>query len=216
MSKGEATRQRIVARAAPIFNQRGFGASAMSDVMRATGLQKGGIYRHFDSKEDLALEAFEYTLKLAFDAHAANLDAIPNTVDRLKQFLANFVGARVVPGGCPIFNAAVDADDGNPKLRARALRALDEWTARLIALVREGQRRGEITRRLDARDVTTVVISALEGALIMGRLGRSGQPLRRVQRHLNAFLERQVRRTPRRTAGGGRARFDSHNKERQQ
>ena len=57
MSKGEQTRQSIVEKAAPLFNQRGFEGCSMTAIMEATGLEKGGIYRHFDSKAQLASEA---------------------------------------------------------------------------------------------------------------------------------------------------------------
>ena len=56
MRKGELTRQRIIAQAAPIFNQRGFAGCSMQDLMEATGLEKGGLYRHFSGKEELAAE----------------------------------------------------------------------------------------------------------------------------------------------------------------
>jgi TetR/AcrR family transcriptional repressor of nem operon len=56
--KGEQTRQDIIRKAAPIFNQKGYDGAALSDLMRATGLEKGGIYRHFESKEELAGDAF--------------------------------------------------------------------------------------------------------------------------------------------------------------
>ena len=62
MSKGEQTRQRIIEEAATIFNQRGYEATSMQDVMDATGLEKGGLYRHFVSKEELAAEALRYAL----------------------------------------------------------------------------------------------------------------------------------------------------------
>ena len=60
MSKGEETRLRIVAEAAPLFNQRGYEGCSIQDIMDATGLEKGGIYRHFESKEELAAEAFDF------------------------------------------------------------------------------------------------------------------------------------------------------------
>ena len=53
MTKGEQTRRKIVAAAAPIFNQHGYEGSSLADLMEATGLKKGGIYRHFSSKEEL-------------------------------------------------------------------------------------------------------------------------------------------------------------------
>jgi TetR/AcrR family transcriptional regulator, transcriptional repressor for nem operon len=48
MRKGEQTRHAIIRKAAPIFNQKGYEGAALSDLMEATGLEKGGIYRHFD------------------------------------------------------------------------------------------------------------------------------------------------------------------------
>ena len=57
MSKGDQTRERIIAKAAELFNQRGLEGTSMADLMEATGLEKGGIYRHFPSKEAVAAEA---------------------------------------------------------------------------------------------------------------------------------------------------------------
>ena len=59
MSKGDDTKERIIEQTAPLFNQMGFFGSSLSDIMQATGLKKGGIYNHFGSKEQLALEAYD-------------------------------------------------------------------------------------------------------------------------------------------------------------
>src|SRR5215475_2682227 len=91
MPKGQKTRERIVAEAASLFNQRGFEGSSMSELMEATGLEKGGIYRHFSSKEELAAKAFDYAWKLALDTRMHDVERIPNSVDKLKQFIANFI-----------------------------------------------------------------------------------------------------------------------------
>src|SRR6202035_3825622 len=125
MRKGEQTRREIIRQAAPIFNQRGYDGAALSDLMRATGLEKGGIYRHFSSKEALAAEAFDCSSRETLDARIHDLNTVPNTVDRLKQSVANFVERRgVIPGGCPLLNTAIDTDDGNSVLRDRARKAL--------------------------------------------------------------------------------------------
>ena len=145
MRKGDQTRREIIRRAAPIFNQKGYDGAALSDLMRATGLEKGGIYRHFDSKQELAGEAFDHAWKLAMDARFEGTQKIPNTVDRLKQIIRNFRDRTgIVPGGCPLLNTAVDSDDGNPKLRAKAQQALSLWLHRLEAIVEEGKRRREV------------------------------------------------------------------------
>ena len=74
MSKGEVTRQRIVEAAAGLFNQRGFENASLSELMEATGLEKGGIYRHFASKEELATAAFDYAWGAATQARMHDLD----------------------------------------------------------------------------------------------------------------------------------------------
>jgi len=63
--KGEGTRQEIIRKAAPIFNRKGYSGAALSDLMRATGLEKGGIYRHFGSKQELAADAFDHAWKIS-------------------------------------------------------------------------------------------------------------------------------------------------------
>jgi TetR/AcrR family transcriptional repressor of nem operon len=194
MRKGEQTRQEIIRKAAPIFNQQGYAGSALSDLMRATGLEKGGIYRHFDSKEQLAAEAFDYAWQETLDARIHDLDIIPNSVDRLKQLVANFAGRRgIIPGGCPLLNTAVDTDDGNSVLRERARKALRGWRAYLISMIRAGIKAREIRPRVDASKLATLIISSLEGAVMVFRLERTEEALRAVQAHLETYLETQVR-----------------------
>jgi len=56
VTKGEQTRQRIIARAAPVFNVHGYFGASMNDLTRETKIGKGGIYNHFESKEALAVK----------------------------------------------------------------------------------------------------------------------------------------------------------------
>jgi TetR/AcrR family transcriptional regulator, transcriptional repressor for nem operon len=66
--------------------------------MRATGVEKGGIYRYFESEGELAGDAFDHDWKVAMDARFEGTEEIPNTVDRLKQIMRNF--ATDVQGWC--------------------------------------------------------------------------------------------------------------------
>jgi TetR/AcrR family transcriptional repressor of nem operon len=194
MRKGEQTRQEIIRKAAPIFNQRGYDGAALSDLMRATGLEKGGIYRHFSSKEALAAEAFDYAWRETFEARIRDLDAISNSVDRLKQLVANFVERRgVIPGGCPLLNTAIDTDDGNSVLRERARRALRGWRSYLSSMITAGIKAREIRPKIDAQKLATLIISSLEGAVMVYRLERNEEALRAVKAHLDNYLETEVR-----------------------
>ena len=195
MRKGEQTRLEIIRKAAPIFNQKGYDGAALSDLMRATGLKKGGIYRHFDSKQELAGEAFDHAWKTAIDARFEGTQQIPNTVDRLKQIVRNFRDRRagLVPGGCPLLNTAIDCDNGNPQLRAKARRALGWWLDRLISIAEEGRKRGEVRSEVDSAKLATLIASTLEGSSMVSRLQRKDEPLDLACRHLEEYLEDNVR-----------------------
>jgi TetR/AcrR family transcriptional repressor of nem operon len=195
MSKGEQTRQEIVRKAAPLFNQKGFEGTAMSDLMQATGLQKGGIYRHFESKEQLASEAFDYAWKLAIGTRLAGTQQIPNSVDCLKQIVRNFRDRRagLVPGGCPLMNTAIESDDGNQLLRSKARHALHSMLDHLSSTASEGQSRGEIQAEIDPHELATLIVGTLEGGLMLSRLQKKDGPLHLTCRHLEEYLERNVR-----------------------
>jgi TetR/AcrR family transcriptional repressor of nem operon len=193
--KGEQTRQEIIRKAAPIFNKKGYDGAALSDLMEATGLEKGGIYRHFESKQQLAAEAFDYAWKLAIDTRFEGTQAITNTVDRLKQIVRNFRDRRngLVPGGCPLLNTAIDSDNGNPQLRAKARLALSSWLDRLQAIAEEGKRRGEVHPAVDSAKLATLIASTLEGSSMVSRLQRKEEPLDLACQHLEEYLETKVR-----------------------
>jgi TetR/AcrR family transcriptional repressor of nem operon len=193
MTKGEQTRRKIVEAAAPIFNKRGYEGGSLSELMEATGLKKGGIYRHFSSKEELAAEAFDYTWEAAWNARLVHVDEKSNGMEKLKQLIANFVEHRSpVAGGCPILNTAIDADDGNPVLRAHVAKALRSWLSRLQTIVNDAEARGETQPGVDPQTVATLIVASLEGALMMRRIQRSDEALRRVQAHLNRYLDDEV------------------------
>jgi TetR/AcrR family transcriptional repressor of nem operon len=196
MKKGERTRERIIRQAAPLFNQRGYEGSSINEIMAATALEKGGIYRHFRSKQELAAEAFDYAWAEAAKTRRHDIDSVANSVDKLKRYVANFVERRgSVPGGCPLLNTAMDSDDGNAVLRTRARRALENWQNFLSSIVAQGIKKGEIRRQVSKTKLANLMIATLEGAVMIGRLEESLEALRDAQTHLNNYLETKVRAT---------------------
>ena len=166
----------------------------MSALMEATGLEKGGIYRHFTSKEELAVQAFDYAWHTALETRMRDLDLVPNSIDRLQAFITNFTERRSpVPGGCPLLNTAIEADDGNPVLRDRARKALEGLRNRLVTIIQEGVARREVRSGVDATKLANLIISSLEGALMLSRLERNPKALADVSSHLGAYLEAEVR-----------------------
>lgn len=190
MTKGETTRQRIIEAAAPIFNQRGFAGCSMQELMEATQLEKGGIYRHFRSKEELAAEAFRYALAQSVKTRTEDLAHIEGAIAKLHYLVERFVEhPSPLPGGCPLLNTAVDSDDGNPELRRLVRQGFADWRQRIASIVEAGRQAGEVRVEVEPRQVANMLIATLEGAQILCRVDGNRQALRDVRVTLDALVE---------------------------
>jgi len=190
MNKGDATRQRIVEAAAPLFNQRGFAGCSMQDVMEATGLEKGGLYRHFGSKEELASEAFRYSLAQSVKTRTDDLDEIEGTVAKLRYLVDRFVATpSPIKGGCPLLNTAIDSDDGNKALRLLVREGFRNWKSRLAVLVEAGKQNGEIGADVDTRQVANTFVALLEGALMISRIEGTREALEDAKTTLHLLID---------------------------
>ncbi len=195
MSQSDETRAKLIATAAELFNQKGFAGVAMSDVMAATGLQKGGIYNHFKSKEDLAIAAFDYAVGLIHQRYRRVLRVSPKSIPRLFHFIELFCQSYDDPplnGGCPIMNTAIEQDSTQDFLRDRARRAMDDWRDLICKIVARGIAQNEIQAIVHPDEVATLMIATLEGALMMSQLYQDSLYLERAADSLKRYLQDQI------------------------
>lgn len=186
------TRQRILSEVAGVFNTNGYAGTSMSAVLRATGLQKGGIYNHFASKEQLALEAFDYHIGLIAERFEQALDGIGPATDRLHAIVAvigRLAADPAVKGGCPILNVAIESDDGLPALRARAQLAMTSWQRLIGSTVKHGVASGELRAGSDPRAVASIITATLEGAVMLAKLYGDSAHMERAIAHITDYVE---------------------------
>ncbi len=196
VTKGEATKERILMRAARLFNEKGYFGVTVSDLLRATGLGKGGLYNHFDSKEKLALEAFDYSFRL----HRARFDQAlagkSNAADRLLAIIDVIRSSATdppVPGGCVIMNTAIESDDALPALRERARKAMDSWRKLVRRTVEAGQQSGQIQPGVNAEETASLLIGSLEGGVMLSKLYRDPVHVVRAADHMARHVEQNIR-----------------------
>ncbi|SMB97425.1 TetR/AcrR family transcriptional regulator [Deinococcus hopiensis] len=191
MSKGDRTRTMILERSMEVFSQRGYGGTSLSDLMRATGLEKGGLYNHFPSKDAIALAAFDHAAETLRPRFTAALTQPGPAAERLYAFVAAFranLAAPLIPGGCPVMNAAIDADDTHPELRARALGVVEGWHHALSRIVEKGIASGEMRPDTDPAAIASLTIAAVEGAVMVARLTEDLNHFDRVASSLQAVF----------------------------
>ncbi len=190
--KSSNRRQAILASAAPIFNRYGFSGTSINDILEATELEKGGLYNHFASKEELALASFDYAYKQVDAYFTKALAGTESGLPRLLAYLHAFeryIERPVVTGGCPIANGVVEADDALPFLRERVTQALSRMRTHVVRNLERGREKGHFAAELDAESAADFIIAALEGALLVSRGLRSRLHARRVVGTLRAWIE---------------------------
>ena len=128
-------------RTATLLKTAGYLRAPLSAIMKVTGVKKGGIYHHFASREELALEAFQYSTR-ALGARMMEAIGRESTAKAKLVVLIHFPFTdQYWRGGCPIGNLAVESDDENPRL-CTAARDTMEWLIGLFTrIIEEGIKR---------------------------------------------------------------------------
>jgi AcrR family transcriptional regulator len=93
----QARRARMCRTAAQLFRDRGYDATSVSDVARALGMTKAGLYHHFESKEALLFEIMMYGLERVRDEVIVPVRTVRDPEERLRQLIVRH--ARIATRG---------------------------------------------------------------------------------------------------------------------
>jgi TetR/AcrR family transcriptional regulator, transcriptional repressor for nem operon len=195
MNKGEQTREGIIQKAINLFNTKGYAASSIADIMEATGLQKGGIYNHFSSKDELSLAAFDYGSEVIGRRLTTAVKGETNAIAKLTALINVFrmySDNPPFPGGCIMMNAAIESDYGNPSLQAKARKEMDDFRRLIRYVVDEGIKRRQIKPSINSDFIATNVISTLEGSVMLTSLYRDPTHIERTLHFLEEFIRREL------------------------
>ncbi|MFD2287537.1 TetR family transcriptional regulator [Pedobacter petrophilus] len=176
MSKAEKTRGFIIEKTAPIFNRKGYAGTSLNDITDATGLTKGSIYGNFANKDEVALAAFDYNVQSVEMKIISEMNNQHTAKGKLLAYVIAYQGliaGKISPGGCPVLNTSIDADDTHPALREKALNALLSWKNRMTGLVQDGIANNEIASRYHPEQIALTIIAMIEGGIMISRLTNS-------------------------------------------
>lgn len=186
------TREKILKKSGALFNTQGYKATSISDITTATGFTKGAIYRHFRNKGVLEKETLFHLSTQMFEILRARIKCENTAGDKLRaifRYYESYISNPELKGGCPLLNAAVEADDNNPVLRKEALKILDILRDSVIGILKNGIRFQQIRKDVDLEYHATIIIASLEGAIMMSKLRGNNHDIKRVIRHLESMVE---------------------------
>lgn len=193
--KAARTRQHIIEKAAPYFNKKGYADTSLSDITAATGLTKGAIYGNFENKDELAIAVFTYNLGKLAGGMMTAMQQATGAVDQLLAMINYYRQAFkevAVRGGCPVMNAAVEADDNFPALKVKVRAAVKNWTRSIEKVIETGKKEGTIHKRVEASVMATLLIALIEGGLMLAKLAEDSTPLQHTLDRAEQIIRHEI------------------------
>ncbi|WP_298150532.1 TetR/AcrR family transcriptional regulator [Flavobacterium sp.] len=171
-SKADRTRKFIIETTAPIFNTKGYAGTSINDLTQATGLTKGSIYGNFESKDDVALAAFDHNFGKIVSFIRQKIEARENAIGKLlvyTEVYRDFLDIPFLEAGCPVLNTSTEADDTHPELRKKVVAALHLWKTSIERLLQMGIANHEIKADTHVTEFTSVMMCLIEGAVMQSK-----------------------------------------------
>jgi TetR/AcrR family transcriptional repressor of lmrAB and yxaGH operons len=177
----------IVRAAAALFRRNGYAATGINEIADVSGAPKGSLYHYFPGGKDQIGEA---AVRFAGAGVVATLEKLEHEhgsasamIRAYCKLLAGWMAKSGFRDGCPIATTLLESAPQSTDMATAGREAFAGWCAVIArALVRDGFGKAE------AKRLSTLAVSSIEGALILARVEASAQPIEEVARALGAAL----------------------------
>ena len=183
------SKERMVAKAAELFQKQGYSGTGLKQIIEESGTPRGSLYFHFPGgKEELAVEALQYACAARLETMHAIFDQTSSTLDGVEM-LVGVIQDRLVDSGfqegSPIATVVLETAATSDVLQRTCSKTWRQWTALFEErLIEEGHDPEQ------AAGKALVVLTMLEGGLLLSRAYRSTEPLDVVGDEMRRVLQK--------------------------
>lgn len=182
-------RAKLLFGAIALLRERGLRGTSFGAVVERTGAPRGSIYHHFPGGKAQLVEEAVDVVGDAVDGLIAQAGEDPRVA--LRAFVDGWrsqLEATAFRAGCPVVGVVAElGDDEAGGLAAATARAFERWSGRFATLLR-----GRGLGRRESERLATLVVAAIEGAVLLSRARRDDLPLRDVGRELDSLLVQRL------------------------
>jgi AcrR family transcriptional regulator len=147
-------RQEILRAAARLFQQQGYDATSMNDVAAALKLSKGGLYHHFQSKDEILFDLMNHAMDITEERVINPVKAIADPEERLRTLIRRHIAVVLSERDREITVMLHENHPLSPSLRKRINARKKDYVHFLENLISEVQRargsKGTVTARAAA------------------------------------------------------------------
>ncbi|WP_020673355.1 TetR/AcrR family transcriptional regulator [Amycolatopsis nigrescens] len=185
------SRQKIIRGAQDLLCRQGYRGTGLAQIIEESGSPRGSTYFLFPGgKEEIATEALAAS-GVEFDAMIrAARESSPTAAAWVQTMTEYFAGSLRDSGftqGCPVSTVTLDSAPGSPALTAACRSAYDRWLSALA----DGLTGYGVADEA-AADLAVVMLTGLEGAMLLCRARQSTEPLHQVARYALRAIEAEL------------------------
>ena len=178
------SKQKILNSASELFHKYGIEQTSVDRILKDCEVTKSNFYYHFASKEQLAMQVLrnrmdEY-IEHVLTPTLANHSLTPG--ERLSRFYEKITRYHLemnCENGCPFGNTVVELGGKKEDFRILLRDFFEEWRTIIENCLGEGIITGDFKKDIDPESVSELILSHLEGSILMAKTKRSIIPLQR-------------------------------------
>jgi TetR/AcrR family transcriptional repressor of nem operon len=167
-TKGDLTRQKIIEKSMQLFSVKGYFNTSIADIVKETGLTKGGLYGHFRNKEEIWYAVYDACVRIWQNVVFQGLKDISDPLERvnrlLENSLKNYLGGGIFQGGCFLLNSLVDLAGQSPTMSNHVLEGFKGFTKLLRRWLEEADQQGLLRDGLNHQEIANFIVVSLNGA----------------------------------------------------
>ncbi|KDE98802.1 TetR family transcriptional regulator [Mycolicibacterium aromaticivorans JS19b1 = JCM 16368] len=172
--KGVQTRDRIVAVAADLMQQRGVARTTVEDIQEAAGISSSQLYHYFADKGALVAAVIELQGQRVLGVQHLGLDRVTCLADlwRWRDLVVGIRTAQNCVGGCPLGSLAADLAETDAVARAQLARWFAEWERILRTGLASMASAGQFADGTDTDRLALALLAATQGGLLLSQVNR--------------------------------------------
>lgn len=177
-ARGAATRARIVDAAADLIRAQGVASTSLDAVLEASKASKSQLYHYFADKDGLVLAVIQRQTECVLATHEALLRELTSLAGlrRWRDAVVDLSRQSECAGGCPL-GSLVSPLAELPQPRALLADGFARWESYFIACFEAVRGRTNRRTSTELADLATLLLTALQGGLLLAQTTRSTRPL---------------------------------------
>ncbi len=193
VTKGSLTKQNIINESLQLFSVKGYYNTSINDILKATNLTKGGLYGHYQSKEDIWYAVYDQAVSIWKEIVFKDIQLIDDPIMRIQKALdndlKNYLGANVFEGGCFFLNMLVELSGQSQLMGNHVSKGIFGFSKLIRTWLVEASDRKMLKPDLNVNDISDFIITILNGCAALYASTKDKKILEVSQSQIRFYLD---------------------------